>query len=645
MARRLAAIVATDVVGFSRLMGADDASTVEAVKSHRKQVFEPILFRCGGRVVNYVGDAALFEFESVVNAVAFAVEAQLSMGDSNACLPPDKQVAYRFGINIGDVIADHEGIYGDGVNIAARLESLADPGGICVSQTVRTNLAGKLDLDFKDLGEQSLKNISQSVYAHHVVLNDKARAIWVPDVSTGTALDARPKHRWRGLAAMTLVMGLLAAGLGWLQPWYPVQTMSPSANLSDATISNRVAVLPFRNISDDPEQEFFALGLAEDLIADLTTVEGIAVIARTSSFQASRDANTTEIIADQLNARYIIGGSVRRARDTLRISVNLVDASSGTTIWAERFDGTNEDVFEFQDRIMAQIVDALDIVLVPSTVDTLQASGTKSPVAYDAYLKGLNAISELKLVDLEGNKRALSAFQQAIELDPDFAKAYSGLAWANWLHFATVNYYSFDRRDRAFALAERSISIADNALARRTLAKRHYRIFGTGGIAGGNNLEMALVELRNAERLEPGNADVLADLASLLALSDTPEEGLKLVDRAIALNPDHPSWYQFSRGLNLLFLGRHAEASKAIRMSTANNPSWNSPKVFLAAAYALEGKEKLAQIALHDYHERGHLSPSKTYRDAIFRRWPMAPEATRTMDEAMEILGVTASAN
>jgi TolB-like protein len=590
-----------------------------------------------------MGDGALLEFESVVDAVHFAVKAQLALRDWNLQLAEDERVIYRIGINIGDVIVDGDDIYGDGVNVAARLEGLAQPGGICVSGAVRMQISGKLDLDFEDLGERTVKNISNPVSVHQVVLNDKANALQVTAQNTG---QPPTNNKQTGLlASVALAVGLIVAGFSWWQPWTTEQSAPEAPGLTIPSTSKRLAVLPFRNVSDDPAQDFFALGLAEDLIADLTTINGIDVIARASSFRIGDDSGTSQDIANELGARYFIGGSVRRADDTLRISVNLVEASTETTIWAERFDGSKDDIFEFQDRILAQIVKALDVVLAPSEKDALQNGGTKSTEAFDAYLQGVRAVNDMRHLDVEGNILAHQSFQRAIEFDPEFAKAYAGLAWSNWLHYATVNYYSLERREKAFELAERSIVLADNALAHRTLAKRYYRIFGNGSVSGGNDLDKALNELRMAAELEPSNADILADFASLLALGDNSEKGLRLVDLAITLNPDHPSWYHFSRGLNLLFLGRYGEAVKAIRKTSENNASWNTPKFFLAVALALDGNDRLSQIALRDYEQRGSVSPTKLYQDAVFRRWPMAPGAAGKFAEGLNRLGVPASAN
>ncbi len=447
MARRLTTIVATDIVGYSRLMGANEAGTLATIKSHRAEILEPLLARSGGRVVKYMGDGGLLEFESVVDAVRFTVQMQLALDVRNAKLPEDQRVIYRIGVNIGDVIVDGDDIYGDGVNVASRLEGIAQPGGICVSRTVRSHVSGKLDLEFEELGERRVKNIAAPVSVYRVILNDKAKAL----LAAGPSPELVPGRRRQPIALAVIVLALLAGGLGWWQLWTPGRSAHPATDINLAAQPNRLAVLPFRNISDDPEQDYFAMGLAEDLIADLTTIRGLAVIARTSSFQVGENPGRSQDIANQLGARYFIGGSVRRARDTLRISVDLVDASTGTTIWAERFDGSDDDVFEFQDRILAQIVNALDIVLAPAQIDALQTGKTKSPKAYEAYLQGLNAVSELKHIDIEGNTLASDAFERAIRVDPGFAEAYAGLAWANWLHYATINYYSFEHRDRAFA--------------------------------------------------------------------------------------------------------------------------------------------------------------------------------------------------
>src|SRR5262245_55824720 len=384
--RRLAAILAADVVGYSRLMGQDEGGTLAALKARRKEVLEPVVARHRGRIFKVTGDGVLIEFGSAVNAVQCAVELQQGMAAANSGLPEDRRIVLRMGVNLGDVMIEGSDLYGDGVNVAARLEAITEPGGICISRKVHDEVRSRLSLAFDDLGEQQFKNIASPVRVFRVT-------------------------------------------------WQASQVhIGPQPTSQQPTLPDRasIAVLPFANLSSDPEQEFFAHGLAEDLITDLSKVPGLLVIARNSSFAFQGRSVDIRSIARDLGIRYIIEGSVRRAATRVRINAQLIDASSGSHIWADRFDRDLADVFVVQDEVVGKIVSALAGAL-PATLSAPKRRATNLE-AYDLFVRGRSLV----LGSLQATQEARSFLRKAIALDPEFAVAY---AWLALSHFFGSEWY------------------------------------------------------------------------------------------------------------------------------------------------------------------------------------------------------------
>ncbi len=383
--RRLTTILAADVVGYSRLMAADEAGTLAQPKTHRKEIIEPKTAAYHGRVVKLMGDGTLMEFGSVVDAVNFAVDVQRTMAERNAGVPEDRRIAYRIGINIGDIIVEGDDIYGDGVNVAARLEGLAEPGGICVSRPVHTQIRGKVDLAFEDLGKQQVKNIPEPVRVFKVLLDSPATGhAAVPPPAAKRSL------RWPvvavGLAALVIVAGAIL----WQRPWEERLEPASEANMAFSLPDKpSIAVLPFANMSGDPEQEYFADGMTDDLITDLSKISGLFVISRNSAFTYKGKAVKVRQVAEDLGVRYVLEGSVRRVGDEVRINAQLIDATTGGHLWAERYDGSLADVFDLQDKVTERIVDALALELTPQEAQRVTGPGTDNVAAHDAYLLGL----------------------------------------------------------------------------------------------------------------------------------------------------------------------------------------------------------------------------------------------------------------
>jgi adenylate cyclase len=388
--RRLAAIVAADVVGYSRLMEANEERTLDALKQHRREFFDPTITNHGGRIFKVMGDGFLVEFGSVLNAARCAVEIQRGMLERNAGVPEDRHIKFRIGINLGDIIVDGDDFYGDGVNMAARLEGLAGPGGIACSAIVRHQLGNKLELEFIDQGEQSVKNIAQRVHVYFVN--------WAQTTPTAASQGAA------GDAA-------------------PVRPDKPS-----------VAVLPFFNISNDPEQEFFSDGITEDIITDLSKVSGLFVLGRNTVFTYKGKAVHLERMAKELGVAYVVEGSVRKAGQKVRINAQLVDGRTGGHIWAERYDGDLSDIFALQDEITLKIVGALKVKLLPEENKAIKAVPTESVEAYTYCLRGREF---LNMHYTRYYPLARNMFAKAVELDPSFAEAYAGIADCDSYSFLT----------------------------------------------------------------------------------------------------------------------------------------------------------------------------------------------------------------
>lgn len=444
--RKLAAILAADVVGYSRLMQADDQATLQAL-TERRALFAERVTGHGGRIVNAPGDSILAEFGSVVNAVQCALDIQRALAESNAGLAEPWRMQFRIGVNLGDVLVDAAGIYGDGVNIAARLESLAAPGGICISRSVHDQVKNRLALEFEDLGELQVKNIAEPVRVFRVVLKasvDAAGAIGKPTL----ALPDKPS----------------------------------------------LAVLPFTNLSGDPEQEYFADGVVDDIISALSRVRAFFVIARNSSFTYKGKSVDIKQVGRELGVRYVLEGSIRKAGDRVRIVGQLVEAENGRHIWADRFEGKLDDIFELQDRITESVVGAIEPNLRLAEIERARSKPTANLHAYDLCLRALPNLTSVSIK--AANDEALSLLYSAIEMDPGYSLAKAMCAWAYRLRKAQG--WASD------AEIQKGLRLAEEALA--------------------------------DHRDDPGTLTYAGGALSYLGLRH--DEGLRALDRALALNPN-----------------------------------------------------------------------------------------------------------
>ncbi len=576
--RRLTAILAADVVGYSRLMAADEAGTHASLKALRRELFEPKTAAYHGRVVKLMGDGTLMEFGSVVDAVTFAIDLQKAVALRNTDVPEDQRITYRIGINIGDIIVEGDDIYGDGVNVAARLEGLAEPGGICVSRTVFNHVQGKVDLGFDDLGEQEVRNIPKPVQVFKVLLDSQAR-----DHAAVPAPTAKRSLRWplvtAGLVALVIVAGLAL----WQRPWEPRQESASEANMAFPLPDKpSIAVLPFTNMSGDPEQEYFADGMTEDLITDLSKISGLFVIARNSTFIYKGKTVTIRQVAEELGVRYVLEGSVRKAGDQVRINAQLIDATTGGHIWAERYDGTLDDVFALQDNVTQEIIAALAVTLTGEEAAQQAQHETENVAAHDAYLQGW---AHYKLLTSEELAKAVPYFEEAIRLDPGYAQAHAALASAYWDIYQ--NDWAFDMGLASFQAEERANAHLEEALKSPTpLAQAlKARMLAFQGF-----YEDAVSEAETGVALDANDATAYEGLANALILAERPAEGADFIRQAMRLDPHYPPSYLITLGRAQFEMKRFEDAAATFNRAVKRNIDDDLPWIYLAAIYGRMGR-------------------------------------------------------
>ena len=537
--RRLTAILAADVAGYSRLMGLDEAGTARTLHEHRAAV-DPIVADYGGRIVKTTGDGVLLEFQSIVAAVDCAVVVQNLMRERNRDVPEELRMLFRIGINLGEVLIDGDDILGDGVNIAARLEGIAEPGGICVSDDVYRQVSGKLDVSFEDMGSQQLKNIARPVHAY------RARIVDVP----------------------TSRMSIL-----------PLPD-KPS-----------IAVLPFTNMSGDPEQDYFADGMVDDIITALSHFKALFVIARNSSFTYKARAVDVKQVGRELGVRYVLEGSVRKAANRVRITGQLVDTATGAHLWAERFDGGLGDTFDLQDQVTESVVGAIAPALEKAEIERAKRKPTESLDAYALYLRGLARFYQV--ASRQANEEALRLFNSAIELDPDFASAYGRAAFCyviaksnGWISVTPSEIAEVTR------LAQRAVELGkDDAIA---LASGGYAL-----VVVVRDLEVGAGLVDRALVLNSNLAEAWSFGAWVKIWLGEPEAAIERFARAMRLSPLDLSPRTPSGTAHAhFFLGRYDEAASWAAMALQDNPDYPPGLRIAAASNAMAGRPEQAHKAV-----------------------------------------------
>jgi TolB-like protein/class 3 adenylate cyclase/TPR repeat protein len=535
MHRKLAAILAADVVGYSALMERDEKGTHERLRACQKELFEPEIARHRGRIFKLMGDGMLAEFGSVVNAVECAVAVQKAMAKRNRAAAAYKRIYLRIGINLGDVIVEGKDRHGEGVNIAARLEQLAQPGGICVSQTVIDHLSNKLPISFEAMGEHHVKNIAKPVVVYRAKL-DGARM---------KRLAPATKSLWSWAAAIAALI-LLATSA-----WYALRSPAGTgaAILMDAKPS--LAVLPFSSLSDGNEQGYLADGITEDLTTELARVPGLFVISRNATFIYKGKTVQPSQIGKELRVRYVLEGSIRRVGSDMRINAQLIDTKTGGHLWAERFDGQWADVFQLQDRVVANVAGALKLRLVTDGGKAKIAGGTDNPAAYEALLHGLELAHR---GTLEDTVKAVKYYEQALSLDPNFGRAQAELAWVYWNSTVPVNEaLGLSRGDWKWKLHFHLEAAAKNP------SPSYYQILAQQ-LVRQHRSDEAVATLEKAIALDSSDAGSYADMSQALTFNGRPAEGRGYIDAAMRLDPGWTPWRRYLAGLAYFSMGRFEDA-------------------------------------------------------------------------------------
>jgi len=598
-ARRLTAIFAADVAGYSRLMGADEEGTHKRVKAHLRQLINPKIEEHRGHVVKNTGDGMLAEFASVVDAVRCAAEVQRGMLDREPEAPDDRRIKFRIGVNLGDVIADNGDIYGDGVNVAARLEALAEPGGICVSRVVRDQIRDKLPYPFEDRGDQNVKNIARPVRVY--ALRPEA----VADLpAAGVPIVAR--HRRRNLvapiAATVAAVFVMAVIAWWL---WPATRSSPTATVAGApvTASNAqipvaprlsIVVLPFANLSNDADQQYFADGITEDLTTDLSRISDMFVISRNTAFTYRNKPVDTKQIGRELGVRYVLEGSVRRSGNQVRVTAQLIDAATDAHLWAERFDHDIGDLFALQNEITSRLANALGVELIGREA----ARPTGNPDALDYILRGRAA--ELKPPSRDSFVERISLFEHALALDPQSVEAQSRLALM--LAARALNHMAA----AAAADIARAEGLVNQALAsspRSALAH-----FAKGDVLRAQHrFEEAIPEYEAVIAVNRNAVGALHALSGCKLDTGSIEEVIPLEEQAIRLSPRDPDigWWYFRIGTVRMLQSRTDEAIVWLEKERSAMSAVPDFRSLLAAAYALRGETERAAAELAEARRLG----------------------------------------
>lgn len=543
--RRLAAIVAADVAGYSRLVGLDEERTLASLRACRAELIEPLLAQHVGRIANTAGDSYLLEFPSAVEALRFAIAAQAGMAERNRGVEQTHRIEFRVGINVGDVVSEGVDLLGNGVNVAARLEGLAAPGGIVLSRAARDQVRDQVEIKLEDLGEVQVKNIARPVRAFRVL----------PDHEIPTERAAAPPRHWLRYGAVAVLLLAVVTGIGAL--WWLELHRDPGGGDQTTLVSTKsdkpsIAVLPFDNISGDAEQDYLADGMTDDLITDLSKVSGLVVIARNSVFALKAENLGAQELARRLDVTHVLQGSVRRVGSRIRINAQLTDAKAGNLVWAERFDRQFDDIFAVQSEVATTIVSAMEVALTPDEKRRVNFRGTENLAAYDAFLRGE---SIRRFTKKRAYEAAVAEYERALQLDPNFALAKAALADTLFMRATTAGANTETQRSdlaEAQRLMESSIAGGEIPLAYVVRSKFLLK----------QKVDHARAEAaaRKAVALDPNSSEALAALAEVLMYASRPAETLDLVRLAKRLDPIASYQYHLLEAQSLFMQKRYAES-------------------------------------------------------------------------------------
>lgn len=586
--QKLAAILVADVAGYTRLMRDDERATVATLDDYRL-VFREHIEDNQGRVVDMAGDSVLAVFEAAIGAAKAATAILSAIGERNEFLPDHRKMEFRIGVHLGDVIEKPDGtVYGDGVNIAARLEGLADPGTVAVSDTVRQTIEGKLGISLSDLGEHDVKNVAKPVRAYRILVEGEIPPAARRQVKSRAGLGL--------MATAAVAVALAIAGVAFWQlslttttgPSETTDARAPQSTETEDLIpalpsGPSIAVLPFENLSGDPEQEYFSDGIAADIITDLSKISGLFVISRYSAFAIKnkimggggglKELVNATVIADELGVRYLLEGSVRKAGGQVRINVQLFDANTGVNLWAERYDRPLTDIFAMQDEITGEVVAALEVKLTEHETARVATRYTDNLEAYDYYLRGR---SFQDATTRESNDRARAFLEKAVELDPDFAAAYAQLSL---VHLQDYYWQWTNEPDRSKQLgldtAQKAASLDGDLAEARTRLSWAYVWMG--------EFEKAVAEGRRAIELDPNYADAYLYLSHVLIYAGRPQEGIRVAEKGIRLDPRSLYHYLFHIADGHWMMGDHETAIEFLERSIEHNSNAIGSYIWLAA--------------------------------------------------------------
>ena len=536
MERRLTAILAADVVGYSRLIRENEAGTLASLKAHREDLIEPIVSARKGRIVKLMGDGLLIEFASAVEAVQCAIEFQHYIGLKNKDVPKKSQIHYRIGINVGDIVVENDDIYGDGVNVASRLEGLAVPDGIYMAASVYDQVKDKLDLNIEELGLREVKNIAEPINVFSLLLDDKAKAL----VST-ISRPAAPARRLR-LVGVVIAVAVAIGGMVFWQTWNASSKSSDTTDFSTVPLTDKpsIAVLAFDNLNSDPEHDYLSDSFSENIITALSRFVDFFVISRNSTFTYKDQPVKVQQVAEELGVRYVVEGSIQISGDKLRVTAQLIDATNGKHLWAESYDRDLQDIFAVQDEVTRTIALTLNENIDLAEYDRLEHQPTDNLSAYELFKR---AQEQSFTFTKEGNILAMELSEKAIELDPNFASAYIELAWAHNFGYRW-GWTEVTSREESLALA---FEMARKAIKLEPFNFKAHQVLASITVQSGD-LEKAASLYEKAIALNPNSAQVLADSIDPLIYGGKADEAVDRMKAAIRLNPHHPDWYLWNLG-------------------------------------------------------------------------------------------------
>jgi adenylate cyclase len=573
--RRLAAILAADVVGYSRLMGADEVGTLRALRALRKEHVDPAIAAHGGRIVKTTGDGLLADFASVVDAVACGVAVQRKMREQNRDVAEDKRVVFRIGINIGDIIIEGNDIFGDGVNIAARLESICEPGGLCISDNACDQVRDKLPLTFADGGEQQVKNIARPVRVFGLSPQAIAEA---PDLAQARAVPAASRRTAMLAAALALLLAVAGGGI-----WWALHQSTPSATQTSSSTDVRpsIAVLPLVSLAEGGKEDYFADGLTEDIISALGRFSEITVRSRNAVFAYKGKTPKPDEVGRALDVRYLVEGSIRRSPERIRISINLTAAGRGTQLWSENYDVAPKDIFSVQDDITRRIAGTLVSRLTNLELAKVATKPPSSLEAYDLVLRGRDLSAR---INRTANSQARALFQRAIELDPGYAPAYIGLGRVELN--GVLQGWTADPQgalQRVETLGQKAIGLDPASAGAHALLGSAYIRFG--------DYDRALDEMRHAVKLNNSDPNAYAGLAGALLWSGDVDASVKAFETAGKLGLEFTANDAFLLGVAYILADRSADAIRTLERSLDRNKTDPFTNAILAAAYAQAGRQ------------------------------------------------------